>query len=580
METPRIEHPNPQYMRNHWENLNGKWEFEIDKSNSGKDRKLYNKKSLNNEIIVPFCPESILSGVSETDFLNSVWYKKEITIKNKNKLIFLHIGACDYLTTVYINGIEVGTHKGGYTPICFDITDYVDIGTNTIVINAIDENRNGVQPSGKQSRLCYSHNCDYTRTTGIWQTVWLEYIPKIHINKFKIYPDYANGTVRLQLSVVGNADLSVNVYYENKIVGHEKVKICGNNIYVTIKLSEIHLWEVGAGRLYDLELIYGEDVVYSYFGLRNVSLEGYKFKLNGKTVFQRMVLDQGYYIDGIYTAPSDEALLNDIKLSLSAGFNGARLHQKVFEPRFLYYCDKMGYMVWEEYANWGLDVSTLDALTIMLDEWLETMERDFNHPSIIGWIPLNETWDYESKYYGFVPANRKVIESIYKVTKLMDNTRPCIDTSGGFHVYTDVFDTHDYEQDVDKFTTMMHELQNDDILNDSINRNEGWKWRQKYRGEPVFVSEYGGIKWDAENDNKAWGYGDAPETKEEFIQRYKGLTEAIMKNTKTIGFCYTQLYDVEQERNGLYTYSRQPKFDMNVFKKINTQPADNEVELI
>ncbi|MBQ4528505.1 MAG: beta-galactosidase [Clostridia bacterium] len=565
---PRSEHPNPQFERENWESLNGKWEFEIDKSISGKARKLFEAEHLSGEIIVPFCPESSLSGVGETDFLNSVWYKREINIKDKIKRIILHIGACDYFTTVYVNGKEVGTHKGGYTSFEFDITDFVQIGLNTLVINAVDDCRTGLQPSGKQSPQYDSYGCYYTRTTGIWQSVWLEYVPETHIKSAKFYPDAANGKIEISALVEGKADFVAKAFYDGKEVGKATAKTFGNEARVSIELSEIHLWELGDGKLYDLELSYGDDRVKSYFGLRNVHLDGKKFMLNGKSVFQRTVLDQGFYPDGLYTAPTEEAMIADIQMGLDAGFNGARLHEKVFEPRFLYHCDRMGYMVWGEYANWGLDHTRLHALPTFLREWQEAVERDFNHPSIIGWCPFNETWDLENK-----KQNDEVIELVYRATKTMDKTRPCIDTSGNFHVVTDIFDYHDYLQDVTEFKEYLKKIENEDVIIDQTERMDRYKGRQIYKGEAIFCSEYGGIKWDVEDDEKAWGYGNAPKTQEEFFERYEGLTDAILKCPKIMGFCYTQLYDIEQERNGLYTYDRRPKFDMKKFKEINSRKA-------
>ena len=572
MNVPRPEYPNPQFERKNWVNLNGTWEFEIDKSASGKDRKLYESNKLSGEIMVPFCPESELSGVGEKDFLNSVWYKRNIDVKDTNDLVILHIGACDYFTTLYVNGVEVGTHKGGYTHFSFDITSFVKAGENTIVINAIDDCRLPTQPSGKQSDKGYSYGCYYTRTTGIWQTVWLEYVPQTHIVSAKYYPDAANGKLTVRAVVKGNAELTAVAYYNGKEVGRACALSSGNNADLTIELSEKHLWEVGEGRLYDLKLLYGDDEVSSYFGLRSVAIDGYKFKLNDKTVFQRTVLDQGFYPDGIYTAPTEEALINDIQISFDAGFNGARLHEKVFEPRFLYHCDKMGYMVWGEYANWGLDHTELHAIPTFLREWLEAIDRDFNHPAIIGWCPFNETWDINDR-----KQNEEVVEIVYRATKAIDTTRPCIDVSGNFHIITDIFDFHDYCQEVDKFEGYYDLLEKEDIIMDQTARYEHTKDRQKYtKGQAVFASEYGGIKWDVENNGEAWGYGDAPKTEEEFIERYRGLTNVLLKNSKMMGFCYTQLYDLEQEKNGLYTYSRKPKFDMNIFKEINTQKAKIE----
>ena len=568
MTIPRSEHPNPQFQRNSWINLNGAWEFEIDKSNSGFDRKLYEAESFSKEILVPFCPESKLSGIGDTDFLNSVWYKRKITVANKDRLVILHIGACDYFTTVYVNGKKVGTHKGGYTSFSFDITDFVSVGENTLVIHAADDVRSGRQPGGKQSDKLHSYGCSYTRTTGIWQTVWLEFVPVTHIQSVKYYPDASNGNLNIKAIVKGSATLSATAYYEGKKVGCASVQNNGSTADLTLHLTETHLWELGHGRLYDLVLTYGEDEVQSYFGLRSVALDGYRFLLNGICVFQRTVLDQGFYPDGIYTAPTEDAMIRDIQISLDAGFNGARLHEKVFEPRFLYHCDRMGYMVWGEYANWGLDHTKLHALPTFLREWMEALDRDFNHPAIIGWCPFNETWDLNG-----CKQNDEVIEMVYRYTKSVDPTRPCIDTSGNFHVMTDIFDFHDYCQNVEDFEAYLKKLEDEDTVLCQVARDPKHKRRQIYTGGPVFASEYGGIKWDVEQDIASWGYGNAPQSEEEFIARYKGLTEAIMKNPKIMGLCYTQLYDVEQEKNGLYTYERVPKFDMTIFKKIISQKA-------
>lgn len=568
MNYPRPEHPTPQFQREKWINLNGEWEFEIDKSASGEDRELYKAEKLNGRILVPFCPESKLSGVCDTDFLNSVWYKRSIQIDSKVDRVILHIGACDYFTTVYFNAQKVGTHKGGYTSFSFDITDFVNVGENTVVIHALDDNRTRLQPRGKQSAKYHSHKCDYTRTTGIWQTVWLEFVPQTHIKSVKYYPDAANGKLQIKAFVKGTGVLTATAFFGGKEVGWASSENNGETVDLTVELSEKHLWEVGHGRLYDLVLTYGEDRVQSYFGLRSVCLDGYKFCINGKSVFMRTVLDQGYYPDGIYTAPTEEALVKDIQLSLDAGFNGARLHEKVFEPRFLYHCDRMGYIVWGEYANWGLDHTELHALPTFLREWMEAVDRDFNHPAIIGWCPFNETWNINGK-----KQNDEVIEMVYRYTKEIDTTRPCIDTSGNFHVMTDIYDFHDYCQNVEEFKGYMDKLKNENILFENVQRRLEYKGRQNYQGGPVFCSEYGGIKWDVDQDMCSWGYGDTPKTSEEFIERYKGLTEILMQNEKVCGLCYTQLYDVEQEKNGLYTYDRIPKFDVNIFKMINTQKA-------
>ncbi len=561
---PRFEHPDPQSERAAWLNLNGEWDFEFDFGNSKKESGIIERKDWETKIIVPFCPESKLSGIEHTDFIPAVWYRRsfDITAAQLEGNVLLHFGAVDYETTVYINGKNAGSHKGGYASFKFNITEYLVEGENEIIVHAVDDTRNPLVPRGKQSQLLKSHGCDYTRTTGIWQTVWLEFVPKAYIKSFKLFPDYVNGIIGISAVVEGEGEFTASASYEGKAMGSFS-KAAKSTITGEIKLDEIHLWEVGCGRLYDLELTFGEDKVKSYFGLRNIKLDVYKFLINGKSVFQRLVLDQGFYPDGIYTAPNDEALENDIKISMAVGFNGARLHQKVFEKRFLYHCDRLGYIVWGEYGNWGLDWSNQAALAAMLPEWCECVERDFNHPSIIGWCPFNETWDIDGrKQYD------EVISTIYKVTKHMDETRPCIDTSGNFHTITDIYDVHDYEQDYHVFKENYDKLMTEGIF------YERFPERQMYSGKGcAWVSEYGGLQWSRGDRGDAWGYGNAPKTKEELIERYAGLTNALLDNYRMFGFCYTQLYDIEQEQNGLYYYDRTPKFDPEIFRKINSRKA-------
>ena len=565
---PRPEHPNPIWERDGFVNLNGSWEFDFDFGRSALDRRLYESdEKLPLEIVVPFCPESRLSGIAHTDFINCCCYRRkfEIPADRLDGRIVLHFGAVDYKATVYVNGKLAGTHKGGYTPFEFDIAPLVRAGENSLFVFVEDDTRSGAQPSGKQSKSYHSHGCDYTRTTGIWQTVWLEFMPKSYIKSAKYYPDIDNCRLTIIGEVVGAGELTISAAYEGRDVGSVSVKCLGGGFIATLELSEKHLWQLGVGGLYDLTLTFGGDRVKSYFGLRSVSLDDRKFYLNGRVVFQRTVLDQGYYPDGIYTAPTDADLEGDVVLSMNAGFNGARLHQKVFEPRFLYHCDRLGYMVWGEMGNWGLDYHSPQATEIFGGEWLCEIERDFNHPSIIGWCPFNETWNYVER-----SASNALLSSIYHITKAVDPTRPVIDTSGGYHHITDIYDLHDYEQDPNIFGPRYEVFANGGELYDRFNVDGNRK--QAYGGEPVFMSEYGGIQWNTDG-NSGWGYGQAPKTPEEFIERYRGLTNAMLDNPAIMGFCYTQLYDIEQEINGLYTYGRKPKFDISIFREINTRKA-------
>lgn len=571
---PRPEYPRPQWVRQDWINLNGPWQFEIDHGKSGKERGYQESgHDLSGTITVPFCPESKLSGVEYKDFMAAVWYKREFSVPDAwiSGRILLHFGAVDYETEVWVNGISVGKHRGGYSSFAFDITSAVSPGTNVITVYAEDDIRSGRQPRGKQSGRFYSHGCDYTRTTGIWQTVWLEQVPESYLSDMKLVPDPDNKCAHLEVQISGNGaggTLNASAFFGGNAVGTVSAVVSGPSVKLTLPLSEIHLWEVGNARLYDLKLsLHHEgqesDTVESYFGLRTVRLDGMAFRINGKSVFQRLVLDQGFYPEGVYTAPSDEDLRKDIEISMGLGFNGARLHEKMFEPRFLYWADRLGYLVWGEHANWGLDITTTESLASFLPEWLEGVERDFNHPALIGWCPFNETWDQDG-----TKQHNDVLRIVYEVTKRLDPTRPVIDTSGNFHVVTDIFDLHDYDQNPLTFRARYEAMKSGGEVYNTFPD------RQKYEGQPYFISEYGGIWWNPDQkDDKSWGYGDRPVSEEEFIERYEGLTNALLDHPMMFGFCYTQLYDVEQEVNGLYTYDRKAKFDPEVIRRINSRQA-------
>jgi len=577
---PRDEYPRMQMKRESYVCLNGEWDFEFDFSKSGLERGFYGNKRFSHKILVPFCPESKLSGIEFRDFMPAVWYKRAINIApgDLGKSALLHFGAVDYMCRVFVNGMEAGTHFGGYSSFYFDIGGYLHEGENELAVYAEDDTRSFKQPRGKQSFAYHSRGCDYTRTTGIWQTVWLEFVSRTHIEKLRIFPDYANTAAVVFIALTGGASgMSVyaDAFYNGRPAGSAHAGANGGLSVIKLDLTERHVWNPGSPELYELKIRLKKDdaevdSVGSYFGLRSVTWKNGAMALNGKPLFQRLALDQGFYPDGIYTAPSDEDLARDIRLSQELGFNGARLHQKAFEERFLYHADRMGYLVWGEHASWGIDYSRADALTRFLPEWLELVERDFNHPAIIGWCPFNETWDVNG-----CRQDDEVLRVVFRAAKAVDPTRSVIDTSGNFHVETDIYDVHDYEQDVNVFQKRYANLKQGEIF-------ETHPDRQKYGGQPYFISEYGGTWWNpasagtGDSAGESWGYGMAPKSEEEFVRRYAGLTGALLQSQAVCGFCYTQLYDVEQEQNGLYTYSREKKFSDEAYKMIkaaNTQKA-------
>lgn len=569
--TPRPEHPRPDFERAAWQTLNGEWQFEIDKAGDGEARGLQSGKALAGRIIVPFCPESKLSGVGNTDHMKDVWYRRtfELPEAMRGQRVLLHFGGVDYQSWVWVNGKPVGTHTGGDVAFACEITSALRPGANEVVVHAFDDTRSGLQPTGKQSHG-KSEGCVYTRTTGIWQPVWLEAVGTSYIENFSITPDPERSRVMIDVQVNGPCEglqVTARATADGKRVGADECPAQWRNGRLVVNLSEKKLWEPGRPFLYDLDLSLtrgGEtvDAVKSYFGLRSVAIEGRAILINGKRVFQRLILDQGFYPDGIWTAPSDEALKHDIEMSMACGYNGARLHQKAFEPRYLYWADKLGYLVWGEFPNWGYNFKP-EGYAPYITEWTEALLRDRNHPSIIGWCPSNESG----------PVAGELQRVVWNVTRAVDPTRPVLETSGWTHTLPnpEVRDDHDYTQNPESFKAKWLSYFTEPSLDGLLELPERYGVKTKGKGQgkpgdngvPFMVSEFGGIGWERPGrDGKGWGYGQGPKTEEEFYERYAGLVAALLDNPYMFGFCYTQLTDVEQEHNGLYYYDRTPKFDV------------------
>lgn len=588
---PRPEYPRPQMVRENWLCLNGQWDFAMDNADTGKQRGMLDEP-FDRKITVPFCPESKLSGIGHVDFMHAVWYRRLVTVPKDwaEQRLLLHFQAVDDEATVWVNGQQVGRHRGGWTPFTCDITSAVGAGEQAeIVLRARDDRR--PKPQGKQSTRYENFGCLYTRTTGIWQTVWLEPVPmRAHLNRPKITPDVLQQSFTVEQSITGPAfglqwRVTVRDAQGDVITATQNIT---NQMTPTMQLplpaNRVCLWEPDKPHLYDvcIDLLDEQgsviDRVQSYAGLRSVCLDGKAIRINGKSVFQRLVLDQGYYPDGIMTAPSDQALIDDIQLSMDAGFNGARLHQKVFEERFLYHADRLGYLVWGELGDWGLSrydglVQPHEAITpTWITQWLETVARDYSHPSIIGWCPLNET---SAPMDDQMHNLDDVTHGMYLATKLADSTRPVIDASGYSHrvVGADVFDCHDYEQNPDKFAENQAGLK--DGKPHTNDANQKIPWSIPYAGQPFFVSEFGGIWWNpkAAADEPSWGYGQRPKSIDEFYERFEGLCEVLLSNPDMFGYCYTQLTDVFQEQNGIYFFDRSVKFDMKRIRNAQIKPA-------
>ncbi|BDD12805.1 beta-glucuronidase (plasmid) [Fulvitalea axinellae] len=571
---PRPEYPRPQFERSDWVNLNGTWTYAFDFGKSGRDRGFQKSDGFDKKIRVPFCPESELSGVGHKDFIETMWYHKTVKIPANwdGRRILLNFGAVDYESEVFVDGKSVGTHWGGSSSFSHDITSFVKAGQeHDVVVYVRDENRSGNQPVGKQCTSFGSRGCFYTRTTGIWQTVWMEAVNTAGLRDCNITPDYDNNRFifrpRFRSIQQGNK-FRVSVFDGKRLVGKREIQ-ASNTAYCDIRLRKAKSWSPESPFLYDivLEVIDRKgnvlDKVNSYAGMRKIHIEGNRVFLNNKPYYQRLVLDQGFYPKGVWTAPSDDALKRDIELSMAAGFNGARLHQKVFEERFHYWADKLGYLTWGESANWGLSHNSTEAARNFLSEWEEIVVRDRNHPSIVTWTPFNETWvSGESRQY-----NRFAID-VFDLTHNLDPTRPINDASGWRHVVTDIWTVHPYDQDPESLRKKLSVR-----ADGGVYKHHGDK-EPPYAGQPYIIDEYGGIKWVPKSKRKdsasnSWGYGNDPKTEEEFFTRLEGLTDVILSFDHIWGYCYTQLTDVEQEQNGVYNFDRTPKFEnMERIKKI------------
>ncbi len=571
---PRPEYPRPQFYRPAWVNLNGPWSFTFDPGKSGMQRGLQHSSGFDQTIQVPFCPESELSGVGHTDFIEMMWYhrKLEVPVEWQDQRILLHFGGVDYECEAFIDGQSVGRHWGGTASFTFDITRYVKPGqTHQLVVYVRDEVRSRVQPGGKQSEKFSSYGCMYTRTTGIWQTVWMEAVHPQGLQSVMIVPDLDSARFIVTPTFFANRrglNFRASLYDGETMISQVSTP-AGNGLSTVLRVVEPKTWTPEAPFLYDLVLEVvdeqGEtlDRVSSYAGLRKVHVEGSQVFLNNQPFYLRLVLDQGFYPTGIWTAPSDEALKHDIELSMQAGFNGARLHQKVFEERFHYWADKLGYLTWGESSSWGIDVKDVVSARNFLSEWREIVVRDRNHPSIIAWTPFNETWDTGDRRQ----HNRLHIDA-YELTRSLDPTRPVNDASGYAHARTDLWTVHTYEQDPAK-------------LKEQLSLKEGQPFRNfpereaEYEGQPYLVDEFGGIKWIPEDRRpfaeNSWGYGEGPRSLDAFYARLEGMIDTLNALEHVAGFCYTQLTDVEQEQNGIYSYDRSEKFDMEriaqIFKK-------------
>ncbi|UFT98660.1 glycoside hydrolase family 2 [Radiobacillus kanasensis] len=578
------EYPRPQFKRSEWVNLNGDWNFAIDDENKGLTEKWYQSFPTGKKIIVPFAYQTEKSSIGDPSFHDVVWYQRHFTIPKEweGKQQLLHFGAVDYRAWVYVNGELLTFHEGGHTPFSVNMTNALKDGENSIVVRVEDPSEDVTIPRGKQYWHEKPESIFYTRTTGIWQTVWMEPVEPSRIDSIRWTPDIDRGDIDLETEIINNTgadlQLQVDIYFRGEKIVSERISTINAYIKRSFHIrnrctdrSNIHgpgwYWSPEHPNLFDvhLSLLDGDknlDRIESYFGMRKVSIEDGKFMLNNKPYYQKLVLDQGYFPESLLTAPSDEALKKDIILSKEMGFNGARKHQKIEDPRYLYWADKLGFLVWGEMAN--CSEYSEKAVQRINAEWIEAINRDYNHPSIVAWVPLNESWGISRVAHETQQQDHSL--GMYYLTKSLDQTRPVLSNDGWEHTISDICGIHNYRS-AEELKELYQTV--DSAVESTPSDRRIYAKGYRYNGVPIMLTEYGGIAYKVD-DSDGWGYS-AVTSSEELLAEYKAYTNALFASPIISGFCYTQLTDVEQEINGLLTYDRKPKCDLSEIKKVNDQ---------
>ena len=572
----RTEYPRPQFQRENWLPLNGEWQFAYDDDDSGIKRGLYTgKKDLPLKINVPFSYQYEASGIGDTAVHNTVWYKRNFTADKKNGRAILCFNGCDYITDVWVNGLHAVSHKGAYAPFNADITDLIRTGENTLVVRCFDS-LDPTQPRGKQSWTGAHYGCWYIPNTGIWQSVWLEYAGDDYIDGYSLLPDADRcafyGDIKTKFALADSVEITVG--YEGNVVKKTKFSLDGKYTRFTINLMDLNfvdetfLWQPNFPKLFyfTFELYLGNkkvDFAKTRAGLRKISVDSEgTICLNNCKFYQRLILDQGYWKESGITPPSVEAIKKDIELCKAMGFNGARKHQKFEDPYFYYYAEELGFVTWCEMPS-AYNFNA-DEIANVTKEWQEIIAVAKNFTSNICYVPLNESWGTRKIVVDETQQN--FARSLYYLTKAADKTK-LVSTNDGWENLdvTDILSIHDYSYDSSKFDEM-YTPENLSKLYPATRKliADG----NGYFGQPMLLTEFGGIAMKVDAKGESWGYGAGAESEEEFLTRYKNLLKGIYAHRYLQGFCYTQISDVQQEVNGLLTPDRTPKFSLEKIKAI------------
>lgn len=582
-----IFHPRPQLTRASWVDLCGSWNLAFDDETQGLDARWFERDDVYTHTIqVPFPPESSASGIGDTGFHPVVWYRRTFSIpaQYRQQRIILHCGAVDYRAHVWVNGQLVATHEGGHTPFSADITSALSSSEEqVVVIRAEDLPLDLAQPRGKQDWQEQPHSIWYNRTTGIWQPVWFEAVASSYVAKIRWTPDVDRAQLGLDLKLQRHD----TALLQARVQLSSRGRLLSDDLY-TVSGSELHrqvvfdtndpsfgelIWSPDHPNLIDATITLlseGQviDEVQSYAGLRSVSYDDGRFLLNGHPYYLRFALEQGFWPTSHLAAPSDEALRREVELIKELGLNGVRIHQKIENPRFLYWCDRLGVLIWGEIAN--AYVYSQTATERLTREWLEALDRDYSHPCIVAWVPINESWGVPHLLQD--ETQRHYVQAMYHLTKAFDRTRPVVSNDGWEHMESDIYSIHDYTFHA---TTLKQRYGSAEAVEETIEHGRPGG-RQiilgglKHTDQPVMITEFGGISYRPEAGENWFGYGTVT-SQEEYLAKYRELVDGVLDCPTIAGFCYTQLTDTMQETNGLLTADREPKLDITALHAINSR---------
>ncbi|MGG6311900.1 glycoside hydrolase family 2 protein [Paenibacillus macerans] len=588
MTAARAEYPRPQFVRDSWRSLNGTWSFSFDDQNLGIKEKWYQgTKEFPHEITVPFCYQSGLSGIEDKGIHDRVWYQTTLTLPDEyaGKRVILHFGAVDYECGVWVNGMPAGKHRGGFSSFSFEVTDLIAGKDNRITVMARDYLQDLTIPRGKQYWKDKGEVMWFTNMTGIWQSVWVEFVEEIYLEKVRFTPHLDTNEIEIQALIDGwdgghRIQLDTRIEFAGEVVAEESRRILAGTEAWRVNLRDFNdhgmgrWWSPEKPNLYDVSFelkVDGTavDQIESYFGMRKVSVDEGKLCLNNRPYRMKLVLDQGYFPESLLTAPTEEALRRDVELCKEMGFNGMRKHMMVADPRYLYWCDKLGVLVWGEMA--AAYIYTEQYAYRMMEEWKEVIDRDYNHPSIAVWVPLNESWGVADIYYN--EKQQHHAQSLYHMTKSVDSTRLVISNDGWEHCKSDLCTVHDYAKDPEILHRRYSSIEN--IIADMPGL-EGRKFIYNpgfsYQGEPVLCTEFGGVNYRVEPSSPV--VEPKAENSEQFIRQLVDVIHPFVVSGLVQGYCYTQLTDTETEICGLLTWSREPKVPLEVIRRINEGYTD------